>query len=94
MTDSQETPKEEVELTKEQKQAIAWMNYVANEVHTLLEIFLPISKSGTVGVLYNKAVTAVHESGPEHDPNKAEGVEIRIVFDFDKVQEIPKPSEE
>lgn len=94
MTDSQETPKEEVEVTDEQKQAIAWMNYVSDEVNTLLGMFLPISKSGTVGVKYNRAVVAVYESGPEYDPNKAESVEIRLVFEFDNIQEIPKPPKE
>lgn len=87
-------PTEEVELTDDQKQALAWMNYVANEVHTLLDMFLPASKSASVGVLYKKAVTAVYESGPEYDENKAQGVEVRILFDFTNVQNIPKPTEE
>lgn len=105
MTDSKEiqeevksteetAPTEEVELTKEQKQALAWMTYVANEVHTLLDMFLPVAKNASVGVLYNKAVTAVYESGPEYDQNKAQGVEVRILFDFANVQEIPKPTPE
>lgn len=100
MTDSKETPKEEiesteeVELTDEQKQALAWMTYVSNEVNTLLEMFLPVSKSSSVGVLYKRAVTEVYESGPEYDPDKAEGVEVRILFDFANIQEIPKPAKE
>ena len=93
MTDSQEAPKE-VDLTDEQKQSIAWMNYVANEVNTLLHLWLPFSKSGTVGVIYNKHVTAVAESGPEYHPSKADGVELRLVFEFETPQEIPKPPEE
>lgn len=100
MTDSKETPKEEiesteeVELTDEQKQALAWMTYVSNEVNTLLEMFLPVSKSSSVGVLYKRAVIAMYESGPEYDPDKAEGVEVRILFDFASIQEIPKPAKE
>jgi hypothetical protein len=100
MTDSKETPKEElesteeVELTDEQKQVMAWMSYVTDEVNTLLNMFLPFSKSSSVGVLYKRAVTAVYESGPQYDPHKAEGVEIRILFDFANVQEIPKPTPE
>lgn len=78
------------EATDEQKQTVAWMNYVSDEVNTLLGLYLPISKSGTVGVKYNRAVTAMYESGPEYDPNKAEGVEIRLVFDFENVVDIPK----
>jgi len=98
MTDSKEIQEEvestEAELTDEQKQALAWMTYVSNEVNTLLEMFLPVSKSSSVGVLYKRAVTAVTESGPEYDLNKAEGVEIRILFDFANVLEIPKPAKE
>lgn len=93
MNDLQET-KKEVEPTDEQKQAVAWMNYVSNEVNTLLGIFLPVSKSGTIGVKYNRAVKAVYESGPEYDPDKARGVEIHVVFDFENIQNIPKPSKE
>jgi hypothetical protein len=100
MTDSKEIQEEgtesteEVELTDEQKQALAWMTYVSNEVNILLEMFLPVSKNASVGVLYKRAVTAVHESGPEYDPNKADGVEVRILFDFANVMEIPKPTPE
>ncbi len=91
MTDSTDTTNNE-EVDKEQ--AVAWMNYVSDEIGTLLGIFLPISKSGTVGVKYNHVVTAVSESGPEYDPNVAESVEIHLVFEFERAQEIPKPPEE
>lgn len=95
MTDSPETPKdEEVKELNEKERAVAWMNYVSDEVGTLLGLFLPISRSGTVGVKYNHVVVAVHESGPEYNPNVAESVEIRLVFEFEKAQEIPKPPEE
>jgi len=95
MSDSPDTPKdEEVKEVDEKEQAVAWMNYVSNEVGTLLGLFLPISRSGTVGVKYNPAVVAVHESGPEYSENVAESVEIRLVFEFEKAQEIPKPPEE
>ena len=94
MTDSKEEKKEVVEeqkeLTEEQQQVLKWMAYVRNEVNALLDIFLPVSKSGTVGVKYNKAVVAIYDSGPELDPNIAEGVEIRLVFDFDRKVEIPR----
>jgi hypothetical protein len=81
---------EKVEVTDEQKQALAWMNYVAEEVSTLLNLYLPISKSGTVGVKYNRAIKTMYESGPEYDPDKASGVEVRLVFEFENVVEIPK----
>lgn len=83
---------EKPKLTEEQHQALAWMQYVSDEVNTLLAIFLPISKTGTVGVKYNKHVTAVYESGPEYDSDKADGVEIRLVFDFEGAVDMPKES--
>lgn len=93
MTDEKEvTTKEEVELTDEQKSALAWMQYVSDEINTLLSIYLPISKNGTVGVKYNKHIKAMYESGPEYDPNLADGVEIRLVFEFESAVEMPKES--
>jgi hypothetical protein len=96
MTDSKEKTKEvteeKEELTEEQQQALRWMSYVRNEVNTLLNIFLPISKSGTVGVKYSNPVVAVYESGPEYDSSVAEGVEIRLVFDFEQKVKVPKES--
>lgn len=95
MTEEKEIKtEEEPELTDEQRQVLAWMQYVSDEVNTLLAIFLPLSKTGTVGVKYNKHVTAVHETGPEYDLNKADGVEIRLVFDFEGPLEIPKAPKE
>jgi hypothetical protein len=94
MTDSQDTPKdEEVKeegLTEDEERALAWMNYVSEEVNALLGMFLPLCRSGTVGVVYDKVVKAVYESGPEYDPDKAKGVEIRLVFDFEGIVAIPK----
>jgi hypothetical protein len=86
----EEVKKEEPELTEKQKQALKWMQYVSDEVNALLGIFLPISQSGTVGVKYNKHIKAMYESGPEYDEKKADGVEIRLVFDFEKAVDIPK----
>ena len=92
MTDDVKTDEEvkEEELTEDQERALAWMNYVSEEVNTLLGLFLPLCRSGTVGVRYDKVVKAVYESGPEYDPNKAKGVEIRLVFDFESEVSIPK----
>ena len=80
MTD--ELKDEKVELTEEQKNALAWMQYVSDEVNMLLAMFLPIAKSGTVGVKYQPHVKAMYEGGPDYDYTKADGVEIRLVFDF------------
>lgn len=94
MTDSKEQNKEateEKELTEEEK-AVKWMNYVSDEVNALLALFLPVSKEGVVGVKYKPAVVEVLETGPVYDNSKAEGVEIRLVFNFDKKISIP-PSE-
>jgi len=83
-----------IELTDEQKSALAWMQYVSDEVNSLLVMFLPVAKSGTVGVKYNKHIRGQYESGPEYDESKADGVEIRLVFDFEQTMNIPKESDE
>jgi hypothetical protein len=83
-----------VELTEKQKSALAWMQYVSNEVNMLLAMFLPVAKSGTVGVKYLPHVKVMYETGPEYDVNKADGVEIRLVFDFENTIDIPKEPKE
>jgi len=91
---STEEKSEKIELTEEQKNALAWMQYVSDEVNSLLIMFLPITKAGTVGVQYKKHIRAMYETGPEYDSTKADGIEIRLVFDFDKTIDIPKEPEE
>lgn len=91
MTDLKDTNKEAPELT-EKERAIAWMNYVSDEVNALLALFLPISKEGVVGVKYKPVVVARYESGPQYDTSKTEGVEVRLVFNFE--EEMPMPSDD
>lgn len=91
MTDLKEQNKEvpeEKELTEEER-AVKWMNYVADEVNSLLAMFLPISKEGVVGMKYKPAVIEVLESGPVYNNKKASGVEIRLVFNFEESIAIP-----
>ncbi len=95
MTDIQDKEtNEEVELTEEEKTALNWMNYVGREVNTLLGMFLPISKEGVVGVKYKHPVREILETGPEYDTGKAEGIEIRLVFNFEEVIDMPTEKKE
>jgi len=94
MTDSKEKNKEaseQKELTPEER-AIKWMNYVTGEVSALLAVFLPISKEGVVGRKYKPVLIETLETGPVYDNNRAEGVEIRLVFNFEEA--IPMPSKD
>ncbi len=95
MTDLKEQNKEvaeERELTEEER-AVKWMNYVADEVNALLAIFLPMSKEGVVGMKYKPFVAEILETGPVYDQSKASGVEIRLIFNFEKEVDIPKEKE-
>lgn len=95
MTDVQDKEtNEEVELTEEEKTALNWMNYVGREVNTLLGMFLPISKEGVVGVKYKNPVKEMYETGPVYDTEKAEGIEIRLVFNFEDVIDLPTEKKE
>lgn len=94
MTDLKEQSKEvleEKELTEEER-AIKWMNYVGDEVNALLAIFLPISKEGVIGMKYKPVIVETLETGPVYDDTKAEGVEIRLIFNFE--EEITTPPDE
>jgi len=95
MTDVQDTEtKEKVELTEDEKKALEWIKYVSHEVNTILSIFLPISKEGVVGIKYRHPVKETYETGPEYDTEKAEGVEVRLVFNFEDVIDMPTEKKE
>jgi hypothetical protein len=77
--------------------AKAWEDYVRGEVTTLLDIFLPESVSGNVGVVYQRPIKAIDvKTGKQViDGNKATAVDIHIVFEFPEPIEFfdDKPSE-
>jgi len=79
---------EKRELTEEER-SIKWMNYVSDEVNALLAVFLPISKEGVVGMKYKPIVVETLETGPVYDYSKADGVEIRLIFNFEDKIDIP-----
>ncbi len=95
MTDIQDKEtNEEVELTEDEKKALEWIKYVSREVNTILSIFLPISKEGVVGIKYRPPIKEMYESGPVYDTTKAEGVEVRLVFNFEDVIDMPTEKKE
>lgn len=77
------------EEVRKEESAQMWAQYVRSELNALLDIYLPNSKSGTVGVNYRHPITARHPGYDEWDETKAAGVEIRIVFDFEEIVDKP-----
>jgi hypothetical protein len=71
----------------------SWMEYVTEEVLSLLRIFLPVSKSGNIGIKYRNPVVASYEDHEEIDESKADAVAITLVFDFEEPIDIPKEIE-
>lgn len=67
-----------------------WTKFVRYEVNSCLDKFFPVIKSGNVGVKYTNPVSIQYEGHAEYDKSKAEGVIISLVFDFDKIIDIPK----
>lgn len=78
------------EMTKEER-AEAWANYVRTEVNSALNIYLDKAISGHINVRYYPHVTEVLESGPQTDDNKADGVLLSIVFEFEEPLDLQKP---
>ena len=76
--------KENLELTKEES-AELWKRYVREQVWLHLEKFLENAISGNIGVKYSHPVKEMLETGPEYDPNKADGVQLNLVFEFEDV---------
>ena len=59
-----------------------WEEYVVDEVNTLLELYLPDSKTGNLGIRYSHPESARYEDGPVYDESKVNGVMISLVFEF------------
>jgi len=64
-----------------------WEEFVKSEVLAALELFLPNSKDGKLGIVYKKTVRENTEAGPVYYENKAEGVEIIISLNFQEVMD-------
>jgi hypothetical protein len=95
MTEEIKTEGEGKELTEEEKaqKILEWEAYVRNEINTLLDMFLPMTKSGIVGLKYINPEKEKYEGQTIYDEDKAIGVDIAIRFDFEKEFDIPKESE-
>jgi hypothetical protein len=92
---AEETKKDEMVkdlsgLTNEQKE-LAWETYVRNGVNSLLDVYLPVSKDGNIGIRYTPHEVEKLESGPVYDETKADSVLISIVFKFDEPLDLTKP---
>jgi len=60
----------------------SWEEYARSEVNALLDMFLPDTDAGNIGIKYNHPIKARYETHTEYDENKVNGVEIRVVFKF------------
>lgn len=84
---------EKKEMTKEEV-AKQWEEYVRNELNTLLDIYLPITTHGNVGIKYITPIKEKFETHTEYDETKAIGVQLGIVFAFEEAIDIPKEEKE
>lgn len=67
-----------------------WVKFVRYEVNSCLDRYFPIMKNGNVGIKYSHPVAIEHEGGKEYDYNKADGVTINLVFEFEESIDTPK----
>lgn len=78
------------DMTDEEK-ANAWMNWVKSEVMAVLNIYLPHSIDSNIGLKYIPHVVEKLETGDVIDDTKADAVELRLVFKFEKPIDPNKP---
>ena len=78
------------EMTDEEK-AAAWANWVRSEINAALDIYLPRAVSGNINVKYLPHVVEMLETGPTTDDNKADGVLLSIMFNFEEPIDLTKP---
>jgi len=82
-----------------EERAKAWEEYVRTEINSMLDIYLPESVTGNIGIKYEHPVKRVDPAtgAPEIDDKKATGVYISIMFEFarpiDFYDEEPVPEE-
>ena len=92
-----ETEKDVVEdlngMTTEEK-AEVWVNYVRNGVNSLLDVYLPVSESGNIGIRYTPHEVEKSEAGSVYDETKADSVLISIMFKFESPIDLNKNSKE
>lgn len=84
---------EKKELTEEEKADMAakWELYVRSELNALLDIYLPNSIAGNVGIKYAHPVMSSYEDGTKDvDEKKAVGVNIHINFRFAETIDVPE----
>jgi len=87
---------EKKELTEEERAEMAakWETYVRDELNALLDIYLPNTVAGNVGIKYAHPIISSYEDGTKNvDEKKAVGVNIHINFRFADVVEIPEEME-
>ena len=64
------------------KETVDWEEYVRSEVAAMLDLYLPETISGNVGIKYTRPVKEQYEGHVEYDNTKVSGVTIQLVFDF------------
>ena len=75
---------EKVKDVSPEERATAWETYVREEVERVLDIYLPESVMGTIGIDYIRPVLRVDSKSGKTilDEKKAKGVSVTLVFEF------------
>ena len=86
-----EETKQDISNMSDEEKAEAWVKYVRNGVNSLLDVYLPVSESGNIGIRYTPHEVEKLESGPVYDDTKADSVLVSIVFKFEQPIDLTKP---
>jgi len=75
---------EDVKEISPTERAAAWETYVRKEVERVLDIYLPESVTGTIGIDYIRPVLRIDSKTGKQVLNekKAKGVSITLAFEF------------
>lgn len=79
-----EITSEKVKEVLPEERAAAWETYVRKEVDRVLDIYLPESITGTIGIDYVHPVLRIDSKSGKKILNekKAKGVSVTLVFEF------------
>lgn len=91
ITEEEVTEEITVEEVTEEEQAEAWATYVRDELNSILDIYLPASMAGNVGIRYGNPEMGKMEDGSSvFDTTKANTVLINIVLRFEEPIDMPE----
>jgi len=82
---------DEIKETTREEIAKSWEDYVREEVGNILDLYLPITERGDIGIRYGSPILGTMEDGTDIvEYNKANSVAVTLILRFESPITMPK----